>query len=376
MTTPRAGRAQQARRPRGRFGARLPFRVEFLGLAAAAPLHRQVVLVLLVGGLAVVRLEGGVRLLGQRGHVVAGHRWVRRRHLVVVVPVEVVVIAGRKGRGGGGVIEVLLCAGLRCGQQRPPIADALPALGEAQVVDLHEVEEQRHAGHGQHEDDEDGLLRGPGDVAVHRVGAGGLAALVHGPQLEAVQEVLGHDEGHLEQGFEDDVEHVGAQQLPLQAHAALLVAHQLFGLAGLLRQPRLLPVRPRFPHLVLLPLLLLHAHQVQDVSQVDERGRGHEDDLQHPEAHVGDGEGDVVAHVLATGLLCVAGEARLLVAPHLLGGGAEDEDAEDEEHGEPHLAHHGGMLLGIFQELAQQVPVPHGYVRSDLPVRGVNHSTA
>ena len=105
---------------------------------------------------------------------------------------------------------------------------------------------------------------------------------------------------------------------------------------------------------------------MEDVSQVDQRGRGHEDDLQHPEADVGDGESDVVAHVLTTGLLGVTGEARQLVAPHFLCRRAEDQDAEDEEDGEPHFPHHGGVLLGLFQKLCQQVPVPHGCVSSDL----------
>uniref|UniRef100_A0A3B4TWB4 Uncharacterized protein n=1 Tax=Seriola dumerili TaxID=41447 RepID=A0A3B4TWB4_SERDU len=60
-------------------------------------------------------------------------------------------------------------------------------------------------------------------------------------------------------------------------------------------------------------------------------GRGHKDDLQHPKADVGDGESDVIADILATGLLGVTGEARLLVAPHLLCRSTQDQDAEDEQ---------------------------------------------
>ncbi|KAJ0049871.1 hypothetical protein NL108_005160 [Boleophthalmus pectinirostris] len=102
------------------------------------------------------------------------------------------------------------------------------------------------------------------------------------------------------------------------------------------------------------------------VSQVNECGRGHEDDLQHPKSDVRDGEGVIVANVLTTGLFGVASEAGHLVSPHLLCGSTQDQDTEDEEHSQPHLAHHCRVLLGLLQELPQQVPVCHSSVSSDL----------
>uniref|UniRef100_A0A8C9RZP4 Uncharacterized protein n=1 Tax=Scleropages formosus TaxID=113540 RepID=A0A8C9RZP4_SCLFO len=92
------------------------------------------------------------------------------------------------------------------------------------------------------------------------------------------------------------------------------------------------------------------------MGKVEERGCGDKDDLQHPEPHVRDGEGLVVADVLATGLLGVALERRLLVTPSRLYGGAQDQDAEDEEDGEPDLS---TMGLHFVQQAAQKAPVSH-----------------
>lgn len=84
---------------------------------------------------------------------------------------------------------------------------------------------------------------------------------------------------------------------------------------------------------------------------------------------MGDGESYVIAHILTTRLLGVADEAGLLVAPHFIRCSAQDQDAEDEQNGEPHFPHHGGMLLSLLKKLPQQVPVAHGCERSDRELR-------
>ncbi|CAG5933660.1 unnamed protein product [Menidia menidia] len=102
------------------------------------------------------------------------------------------------------------------------------------------------------------------------------------------------------------------------------------------------------------------------MAQVDQGGCGDKDDLQHPETDVGDGEGLVVAHVLAAGLLRVAGKVRLLVSPDLLSCCSEHQDAENEEDRQPHLERgertaasqdeEGGNSDGVFLSILQQPP--------------------
>lgn len=95
------------------------------------------------------------------------------------------------------------------------------------------------------------------------------------------------------------------------------------------------------------------------VAHVDEWGRGDKHDLQHPVADVGNREGAVVADVGATGLLGVAHEVALLVAPGRLCRRAQDQDAENEQDGEPNLPDRSGVLLDLFKEIPKKTPVSH-----------------
>uniref|UniRef100_A0A3B3SVV3 Uncharacterized protein n=1 Tax=Paramormyrops kingsleyae TaxID=1676925 RepID=A0A3B3SVV3_9TELE len=95
------------------------------------------------------------------------------------------------------------------------------------------------------------------------------------------------------------------------------------------------------------------------MSQVQERRSGDEDDLQHPEADMRDGEGLVVTDVLTAGLLGVALEGRLLVPPGTLHRGAQHQDAEDEEHRQPDLPPGCGVGLDLSEANSLCAPT-HG----------------
>lgn len=102
---------------------------------------------------------------------------------------------------------------------------------------------------------------------------------------------------------------------------------------------------PELP--LLLPQALLAPRQVDDVAQVDQGGRADEEELQHPVADVGDGEGLVIADIGAARLGRVTLEIRLLITPSRLAGQAQDENAEDEKDCQPDLAHHSRVLLDL-----------------------------
>uniref|UniRef100_A0A4X2K573 Uncharacterized protein n=1 Tax=Vombatus ursinus TaxID=29139 RepID=A0A4X2K573_VOMUR len=123
-------------------------------------------------------------------------------------------------------------------------------------------------------------------------------------------------------------------------------------LAGIVIEPgTFVPVLLSVSPLPLLPVGYVHDDQ--------QRGAGDEDELQSPQADVGDGEEVVVADVGAARLARVTVKVLLLITPHALRRYHVHQHTEDEDHGEPDTAESRGVLVDSAQERLQGLPV-HG----------------
>lgn len=99
---------------------------------------------------------------------------------------------------------------------------------------------------------------------------------------------------------------------------------------------------------------------VPRVDDEAERGCGHADDVEDPEARLRDGCERVVADVGAPRLQGVTHKHLLLIGVHVLGGHGDDQQPEDDHHCEPQAPDHGGVLVHGIEEALEQSPLRHG----------------
>uniref|UniRef100_A0A3B3BTQ9 Uncharacterized protein n=1 Tax=Oryzias melastigma TaxID=30732 RepID=A0A3B3BTQ9_ORYME len=83
---------------------------------------------------------------------------------------------------------------------------------------------------------------------------------------------------------------------------------------------------------------------------------GSKEELQGPQADVRHRKEVVIADIIASRLLGVAGEVRLLVPPNALSSQNQDGNAEDEENRQPDLPQTGGVFVDTQQNFIESLP--------------------
>ncbi len=95
----------------------------------------------------------------------------------------------------------------------------------------------------------------------------------------------------------------------------------------------------------MLPLFVFLVDDVQNVAEVDQTWRGHKDDLEHPEPHVGNGEDVVIARVQATRSVDVADHIGLFISPDFIQSSSKNHYSEDQKNRQPHFPNIGWLRL-------------------------------
>lgn len=112
-----------------------------------------------------------------------------------------------------------------------PLGEIFQQLLPYNVHELHKIESNTQNGGAAHDVEKDLLLCGSGNVTVHRVGTGTLAAAEQDGHPKAiVQEVERKQGAHLKSCLEDQADDVGAEQTSINAPFVVVQFSLEFGL--------------------------------------------------------------------------------------------------------------------------------------------------
>lgn len=212
-----------------------------------------------------------------------------------------------------------------------PLTETLPALLGQDVDHLRQVQDYTQNRSEAHDVEEDHLLRGFGDVAVHHIGTGNLRTLVHTRNRKSmIHEVEDEQRSHLEGRLQDQAKEVGEQQAAIDTASVLVKFPPMF-------------------FLTVLPISHVQGHQ--------QGWRGHHDELQSPQTCLRHWKEPVITDVLTPWLLGVTHEILRLVFPDVFSSSHKHQDAEDEDHREPNPTNGGGVFIHPAQNTLQKSPV-------------------
>lgn len=185
---------------------------------------------------------------------------------------------------------------------------------------------------------EDAFLCGTSDEAVHLVWTGFLLALDEGGEviafIDTVQEV---HKGGIHDNLENQGQNVGPPKATTFLASVLVKATAVVTM---------------FEAIFSFPVFSIgHMHHHQ------ERGAGDKNELQSPQADMGNREEMVKADIVAARLCCVACKVLLLISPHLLGCHNKDHHPKEKDDGQPHTPESCGILVDSTEKALEECPV-------------------
>lgn len=203
---------------------------------------------------------------------------------------------------------------------------------------------------------EDAFLCGTSDEAVHLVWTGFLLTLDERWEviafIDTVQEV---HKGGIHNNLEKQGQNIGPPEASTFLASVLVKATAVVAM---------------FEAIFSFPVFSIgHMHHHQ------ERGTSDKNELQSPQANMGNGEEMVKADIVAARLCCVACKVLLLISPHLLGSHNKDHHPKDKNDRQPHPPESCRILVDSTEKALKECPVHDEVDLQSFPTRSWERET-